>query len=396
MKIPPFKREFSHEEFGIWRSIVEDYIMAKGIEDTERKIATLRVLGGMELAELLRDLPQYTEPEAGRFVSLIMKDEFLRDLDRLECFFDQKVNPIKEKCEFRNLVQSSEEKVRDYVLRLRKKARLCSFADPEREIFDQFIAGTSDKILKRKALLNKILNVDQALEEGSINETLNAADRPKPTAEVNAVASSSKTETRKINCFLCKAEGHMRKDCPKKRKRELTCFVCSKVGHIAARCEERNKDLKCYGCGGVGHAVAVCPSRTKDTKKAKLELKAEAVNFMNGGKIVDCVIGGVKLAMLVDSGCNSNIIDKLAYEILCLKKANIGFIENTDKSFTPFGSDVPIKMLGSFMAELNVGSKTIPAKFYVVDIKARCLLGMESAEELGLLKIGMENVSINE
>lgn len=274
--------------------------------------------------------------------------------------------------------------------------------------------------MKRKALRQRLTNVDEAIEEGTLNETLNVSFRP--VDAVNAIRSTPRPPVRQSVCYNCQEVGHFKRNCPKLvQEREVYCHGCRRPGHTAARCPEAPpKPITCFACGGVGHIARSCPyvtvqnqlKRTPSTgmvnphgglvnpyggKRFKAErawqIEEETINFLNGGKSVDCLIGGVKLTMLLDTGCTSNIVDTTGYEILRLQKAALEFSEDVDKKFVPFGSTEPLKTMGTFRSSLQVGDKRIDAKFYVVAIKARCLLGLESAQEIGMFKLGDESVS---
>lgn len=45
-------------------------------------------------------------------------------------------------------------------------------------------------------------------------------------------------------CYGCGGEGHVRRDCPNKRKKtqdKRRCFHCNKVGHVASNCPKKPK-----------------------------------------------------------------------------------------------------------------------------------------------------------
>lgn len=117
----------------------------------------------------------------------------------------------------------------------------------------------------------------------------------------------------------------------------------------------------------------------------------EYVNFLCGGKSIDCQIGGTNITLLIDSGTEDNVIDEIGWEVLNLKNAKIhNFTEKVDKAFTPYDMEKPLPTIGSFMAKLKVADRQIEAKFYVVKVKARCLLGTKTAEKIGVLKVGLD------
>lgn len=56
-RTPAFRRDFSYEEFSVWHGLVEDLIVARDVEEPAKKLSLIRVVDGIELEELLRNLP---------------------------------------------------------------------------------------------------------------------------------------------------------------------------------------------------------------------------------------------------------------------------------------------------------------------------------------------------
>lgn len=117
--------------------------------------------------------------------------------------------------------------------------------------------------------------------------------------------------------------------------------------------------------------------------------------MIDGEDEVEVQVGGVKVPMLVDSGCASNIIDKMTWELMkAIGVKLLGFEEKVDKVFKAFGSKQPMRALGSFVAEAKIGGKQAPIKFFILDVQDKCLLGAKSAKEFGVLDVGLKNVSV--
>lgn len=94
--------------------------------------------------------------------------------------------------------------------------------------------------------------------------------------------------------------------------------------------------------------------------------------------------------MLIDFGSKHNIINDTTWNNL--KKCNVQVynqVKNSSKMFMAYGSQNHLTVLGSFEAEIAVGTKKKREIFYVVKDGTRNLLGKETAVLLGVLKIGL-------
>lgn len=104
--IPLFRKDFGAEEFKIWTKLIEDLMVTKNLKRDKTKLAMLRVIGGMELVELLN----------GLFVTEIEEYEVV--MAALVEHFEQKNNSIQERMEFRKLKQVEGERLRQFSVRL--------------------------------------------------------------------------------------------------------------------------------------------------------------------------------------------------------------------------------------------------------------------------------------
>lgn len=110
-----------------------------------------------------------------------------------------------------------------------------------------------------------------------------------------------------------------------------------------------------------------------------------------------CVIGGVNLDMIIDSGSKSNIIDDKTWKKLKGQKIQVKSQEkNSNKIFRSYANNNPLEVLGSFKALLQIKDKSEWATFYVIKNGLKCLLGKDTAIAMGVLKIGLDINSITE
>lgn len=173
--------------------------------------------------------------------------------------------------------------------------------------------------------------------------------------------------------------------CPARNKE---CYKCKKVGHFGSQCRtpgsmKRRDDQKSYRE----------TKRFRSEKVRAVDNKGESeggngnfiYNISDGGERFRIKIGGVMLQVLVDSGCNKNIISEKAWEYL---KSNSlerwGETNDCKEVFLPYGENAkPLKVLGKFEAIVGIEDKGQEI------IREVGLLGRITATDLGVLFIGL-------
>ena len=98
-------------------------------------------------------------------------------------------------------------------------------------------------------------------------------------------------------------------------------------------------------------------------------------------------VGGVVVAMLIDSGASTNVIEKNLWSKLKQDKIKCVSRKN-DKKLYAYGSKQPLNVLGTFSARARVEGKEAEAEFVVINGEGAALLGRETAIQLGVLKLG--------
>ncbi|XP_026743690.1 uncharacterized protein K02A2.6-like [Trichoplusia ni] len=189
----------------------------------------------------------------------------------------------------------------------------------------------------------------------------------------------------------CGSENHKCDDarCP---ARDKVCDKCGYKGHFKSQCRTRNHKCK---------APAIWNKQKTDDKKPKTNEEPPKPPVSNVNYIfhidddaeIACLVGGVNVNMLIDSGSKNNIINDKTWKYL---KSNNVIVTNqqqgSDQIFMAYGSKNPLNVLGTFEASIAVGPERKSAKFYVIKNGTRNLLGKDTATCLNVLKLG---VSIN-
>lgn len=153
-------------------------------------------------------------------------------------------------------MQESGETLDNYHTRLRILAKNCEFADMTAEIKTQIIQSCTSSQLRRKALrepdltLDDLLNHGRACELSELQATGMEADK---TAAVNKVQHKTGRDTTARNkwtpswqpnnrCGNCGGRYPHEQGCPAKDK---ICHSCGKYNHFAKQCRSKRKETHC-------------------------------------------------------------------------------------------------------------------------------------------------------
>lgn len=411
-------------EWESWRNDLESFFLAQHIESQSEKRAQLAYLGGPGLQELLRYLPGVNK------VPHVTSDPPYYDVavQCLDDYFEPFRRKTFERHVFHQIVQKSDERFTDFVMRLRKQIARCSYDQivVEELIADRIAQGCFSEDLRTK-LLQKDRSLDEVIALGtSMAESLQQSKKfAKPgfqhsrfstEHEVNVVARpfrrAFRTESQgkqfsasqpaihkfrgmqmgKFTCYGCGRRGHTQasNDCPAKQTK---CAICGKVGHWAKRC---------YSSGQAFKRRAASPSPVPNPKRVRA-ISDESDNrnvedyvfYAMGRNEFVFKVGGVEIPMTIDSGSDANIITKSVW--IEMKEAKVSVEEmstDIDRTLLAYASNEPMHIVGMFSTEIEAAANKTRARFYVVDGGQRCLLGDQTAKDLRVLKVGLNIGSV--
>lgn len=230
--------------------------------------------------------------------------------------------------------------------------------------------------------------------------------------EVNRMFSKSPAGTN-IECSRCGRKGHMSYDlrCP---ARNEECGKCHRLGHYSFKC--RTGSFKGSHAGTPRYTprknVKFTPNRVRNISDESNNQDpedtdaAETPNFIfaigNNDDLIWIKIGGVLTQILIDSGCNKNILDDTTWQKLKAQGVVIhNATKNVDQKFRGYGKDAkPLVVNGMFDSKVEVceqeGDNTAEARFYVVQGGNQPLLGKETAKQLNLLRVGLPTTDVNQ
>nr|CAI5866793.1 unnamed protein product [Callosobruchus analis] len=389
------------------------YLDSENINDPIRKRNKLLHLGGTQLQEIAYNIP-------GAVTDSAEGDAFSTLVDELTKYFSPVQNSVFERHTFRKLKPENEDSLNKYLLKLRQQATKCYFGTTREEaleinIKDKLIDDWAPLDLKRKLLekersLAEIIDICQVHEQIKDQTTaMNIQTSDRPTTSINKI-SLDKTPSRST-CSRCGSSKHQGNDL-KCSARSAKCFRCERIGHFASLC--RTKAQK-----------RPYPERSKFTNNRKMKF-ASRVNYVDrsdelgnesdGGntsqnydcfklnhrtapnkkeqeqnELIECYVGGIPVKLLIDSGSKANIVNGADWEHLRSRQAILWNVDtNTTVSLKPYAVGQILQVQHQFQTTvMTPDKKEVITTFLVVEQGDVSLLGKETAQRLGILKIGL-------
>ncbi|XP_037298304.1 uncharacterized protein LOC119190445 [Manduca sexta] len=343
-----------------WKRSLDIYLEAAGIDTDAKKRACLLHFGGPELQEIFYNIPGANAP-----IDDNNKDQiFGIAISKLDEYFAPKQSKIYERHVFRLLKQGPGEKFEKYLIRLRQQATKCQYTAKDENIIDQITEKCLSDDLRKKILkmgdnvtLDMIISEANALEviERQLGHFENKTQDFQTVNKLTSEPNKNQYSERKP-CGRCGSLKHFARDvtCPAKGK---TCLKCGILGHFQNQCRTRQGQKRKEFDKGKG----VKRFRQVNSLEETLSMEEQQTDYifnLDSEATVNCKIGGVDTTMLIDSGCNYNLITDKTWKKL--KENNIvvrAQNNKSNKSFVAYGCTTPLKLLGSFQAKINLSNK---------------------------------------
>lgn len=404
-----------------WKRSLLIYLEAADIQIPAKKRATLLHFGGSGLQEIYSNLPGANAvtpaPSGAPDAAAEGQDVFEIALEKLDQYFLPKQSKVYERHLFRQLKQETGEKMEKFLIRLRNQADRCGFEKPDNFIIDQITEKCTSNELRKKILtmgdkstLDEIMTIANTLELVShqLDVYGNEGNREK-NQEINQISNkgykrgqSYSNEARissqnNLRCTRCGSKFHKSTDanCPAKNK---TCHSCKKIGHFSAHCKSRiseTRPQKRKYSGNPGHnTYTENRKRPKNGQGNNVDMvddeEVDYVFQIDNDSSVRCMVGGVGIDMLIDSGCKPNLVTDETWKRLKNSAVRVkNQIKDPNKILLAYGSQSPLTVKGSFEAEIEANGRKDCTTFYVISGGTKDLLGKTSALKLGVLRIGI-------
>ncbi|XP_062556917.1 uncharacterized protein K02A2.6-like [Armigeres subalbatus] len=415
-RIKPFEmvadRSKLPTEWQKWKRELERYFDATGVFTQWEKRSMLLHLAGPDIQEIFDHLPGVDDiPQV-----LIDPPYYEVALKKLDEHFEPMRRKNYERHLFRQILQKSDERFADFVLRLRIQAKRCEFdkydaREVNDRIIEQIVEGCKSTELRRNILakdlsLEDIVTLGTTLADvqdqmkqldrnqsegkptGSFNHGVNKVFRSGPSTKWRSGGQHNKatyswvnpTKTTDRNCFACGYRGHLKGD-PLCRAKSAKCLKCGQIGHFINRCLKRTNSMD----------VAMPKPKRIRLVDNEEDPKEDNIFFAMGKNAFEFIVGGVKIPMIIDSGAAANLIDKATWKRV--QKAGIvikDYSSKADRKLFAYATDLPMEIRGMFTAEIQAGPRKVDATFYIIEQGKSNLLGDSTAKQLKVLRVGFD------
>ncbi|XP_055613617.1 uncharacterized protein K02A2.6-like [Uranotaenia lowii] len=424
--VPPFRCDRIEtgklaREWKAWKESLECYFAAYDITDQKVMRAKLLHLGGTALQSVFKNLKDHDHVP---LVALVPRWYDVA-VEKLDEFFEPRHQSTSERRKLRLMKQNPGERFADYIIRLKQQTAECGFEKYGAEIeevlkdiylTDAVVKGCSSNEVRRMILLKDLPfadieaigmtqeSVDQQMVEITSTQSASRSGEkifsvhPQSRDRRAAPRNDTNTTWQMKTCFNCGRTGHFStaSKCPARGKE---CRNCKTHGHFEKQCRKRKllhtgpserKQVRVIETVSTDNALRVEPLENEYKENSTPDKVYYAFYSGNESNVLTCVVGGIPTQMLVDSGADANLISEVAWTKM--KKDNVAVyssMKGSNRVLRAYGSNNPLTILGSFVADISVGVKTVQAEFLVVKGGQRCLLGDLTAKQLEVLHVGL-------
>lgn len=405
---PPKEPSFTGDQQQEWEEFEEEFLRYFRIAQGEYLRPEVQV-----------DLLLATAGEKVRrvFKQLTLSTEDAKNLSKvlpaIRQVFCQQQSKVVNKYLFMKIRREPGEGLENFIARLERSARRCSFVDEEERVLEQLIYSTIDnvEILKRMVKdspptlseVIRILRTDEVATQeldrmvgkpGQVSVNAVSGTRSKEAPNRNSNAKISSPALRKGgNCSNCIFNHDTKDQCPAK---EMECFFCKKLGHMIAKCRKRAAANQGNNQAATGHNRAKNQTQRRSVYEVQQiedsgESDAESVAIDSvfigslsgadksswqtairiGNKLVNCKI---------DTGAEVNVMPKRVYQQLREKPS----LSPSKIILRTVAGQV--KPLGVISVPVQFKATKSQAKFFIVDDNTPTLCGLQTSVELGLVQ----------
>ena len=383
-----------------FRQLWDSYEIATGLSERQDKyrIATLITCIGAEALSLYNGLP-FANPDDRQNMSTTLK--------LLDEHCVGQTNVIYERYLFNNRDQEPGESIENYVATLRRMAQSCEFDTlADQLIRDRIVCGISDTVVRKRLLQERGLNLNKCIDMCRSAET--AQSRVKTMSAATEVHRVERTRAKprqsphnhQAECKFCGRKHELVKEhCPAFGK---LCNNCGKNNHFASKCNAKagkNPSPKTSNSNrrrskGAKSVHAISEDYDEEILSVEWE-KRETVNAVSEAKYATKIfatmtVAGKPVKFQVDSGASCNVLPRSSLPRTAEIKESHATLTMYSKTSMPVVGTSKVR----FVNPKN--NKSYRAEFVIVDGEFTPLLGARASQQLKLITVMKENISVVE
>lgn len=168
-----------------WKDQFVSYLVLKGIDDHDEMFKALMCFGGGDVRKIARDVVVDG--------SAVLDNRYRMAMDLLDNYYSPRMSQRYERFKFRQILFNPNEKIDQFVVRLKKQAALCGFGEQiDDMIMDQIVVATQNDDKLRAKYLEADTSLDEMLKIARTHETVKTQlhefrEKVVPMAELNTV-----------------------------------------------------------------------------------------------------------------------------------------------------------------------------------------------------------------
>ncbi|XP_033761565.1 uncharacterized protein LOC117343329 [Pecten maximus] len=172
------------------------------------------------------------------------------------------------------------------------------------------------------------------------------------------------------------------RDAPNKagpnRNTDIQCFFCKKNGHIARNCPKKKQNKEQKKADGKTNALHGKPTHKTDAVSHSAGVSAAC----DAGIYIQTTIKGIEVKLLVDTGSTVTIVSRDVFDRI--REDDRPSMENMDKLIkTANGSR--LEVVGAGVLSFSLGARTVEMTTVIADLTIDGLLGMDFMIEQGCM-----------
>eukprot|EP00731_Ephydatia_muelleri_P019872 Em0012g697a len=300
------------EDWASYCERVEQYFIANGISNADRKRAILLSVCGPATFKLIRSLIAPDKPSDKSF------EQIVKAVSDHLC---PTPSSILQRFYFNSCVQKESESIAQFVAELRRLAVHCEFEGTlEIMLRDRLVCGVCDPQLQKRLLAERQLTFSKALELAQAFESAESSSRdiqavrsPSVLLPVHSVDKKGLSVPDSVSCFRCGGK-HYATTC---KLKSVTCNNCGKTGHIAKVCRSNPTGAKSSAARQKGKAARGHSSEKEDSPPREGSKVHSLYNFSSSSNKlfrVTLQVNGVNLPMEIDTGAAVSILSEATYK----------------------------------------------------------------------------------